>query len=131
MDHREAATMDAQSATLEHSITKRGDVTVLAIRGRMDAVRVGGIRETLAKLPEHGHTRIVLDLSGLEWIDSSGVGALVVMFKNTKAKGGEVKAASLQRQPKEIFRLLRLETAFEVCDTVDVAVAKLSTTAGG
>jgi len=116
---------DASDAKLEHKITTQGDVTLLAIKGRMDAARVGAVRETLAKLPDQGHKRIVLDLTELEWIDSSGVGALVVLYKNAKAKGGEVVVASLQRQPREIFRLLHLESAFQIFDTVPQAVARL------
>jgi anti-sigma B factor antagonist len=116
---------DARDAKLEHSISTQGEVTILAIRGRMDAARVGTVREAISKLPEQGHKRIVLDLAGLEWIDSSGVGALVVLFKNAKSKGGEVVAASLQRQPREIFRLLHLESAFQIFDSVPDAVARL------
>jgi anti-sigma B factor antagonist len=111
---------------VEVQLTSRGDVAVLAIKGRLDAVRVGAVREEIAGLPGKGHPRVVLDLAELDWIDSSGVGALVVLYKNARAKGGEVKVANLQRQPREIFRLLRLETAFEVLDSVDAAVAKLA-----
>jgi anti-sigma B factor antagonist len=116
---------EAQEAKLEHSISSDGEVTILAIRGRMDAVRVGAIREEIARLPDKGHTRVVLDLSGLEWIDSSGVGTLVVLYKNVKAKGGEVVAAALQRQPREIFRLLRLDTAFQIFDSVPDGIGRL------
>jgi anti-sigma B factor antagonist len=117
--------MSEASAKVELQLTTRNQVAVLAIKGRLDAVRVGSVREEIGGLPEKGHAKVVLDLTDLEWIDSSGVGALVVLYKNARAKGGEVKVANLQRQPKEIFRLLRLETAFEIFDTVDAAVAKL------
>ncbi len=117
---------EPQEPKLEHAVTRRGEVSVLSIRGRMDAARVGPLRAALAALPDQGHTRLVLDLAGLEWIDSSGVGALVSLFKHVKARGGEVKAAALQRQPKEVFRLLRLESVFELCDTVDQAAQRFA-----
>ncbi len=116
---------EARDAKLEHKVSTQGEVTILAIKGRMDAVRVGAVRESISKLPEQGHRRIVLDLSELEWIDSSGVGALVVLYKNAKAKGGEVTVANLQRQPREIFRLLHLDSAFQIFETVPEAVARL------
>jgi anti-sigma B factor antagonist len=116
---------DSQQAKLEHGISSQGEVTVLAIKGRMDAARVGAIRETLAGMPGQGHLKIVIDLSELEWIDSSGVGALVMLYKNAKARGGEVTVASLQRQPREIFRLLHLDSAFAIFETVPEAVARL------
>jgi len=115
---------DVSDAKLEHRISKDGEVTIVGITGRMDAVRVGAVREALAKLPEQGHKKIVLDLTELEWIDSSGVGALVVLYKNAKARGGEVLVASLQRQPREIFRLLHLDSAFELFDAVPQALAR-------
>ena len=110
---------------LTHETSQRGDVVVLALRGRMDAVRVAQVRQVLSDLPQPGKARFVLDLAGLDWIDSSGVGALIVLYKRARQLGGDVKVACLQRQPKEIFRLLRLESAFEVCESVDEAVAKL------
>lgn len=117
---------DSHDAKLEYEISTQGEVTILAIRGRLDAVRVGSVRKDLVALPDKGHLKVVLDLSGLEWIDSSGVGLLVTLYKHAQSKGGAVNAASLQRQPKEIFRLLRLESAFEIFDTVEQAVAKLA-----
>jgi anti-sigma B factor antagonist len=110
-------------AKVEYEVNDRDGVTVLAIRGRLDAVRVGTIREGVVSLTEQGNLNVVLDLAGLDWIDSSGVGLLVTLYKQTKTKGGNVVSACLQRQPQEIFRLLRLESAFKVYDTVDDAVA--------
>jgi anti-sigma B factor antagonist len=98
---------------------------VLSICGRLDAVRVKKVRDEIINLPDKGHLKVVLDLSSLEWIDSSGVGVLVTLYKRVRSKGGSIVVGCLQRQPKEIFRLLRLESAFEVHDTVDDAVAKL------
>lgn len=118
--------MGEANTKVEYEITTRDGTSVLAIRGRLDALRVGSIREPVVALPGQGHLRMVLDLAGLEWIDSSGVGLLVTLFKQIKAKGGSVVVACLQRQPKEIFRLLRLESAFRVFDSVDEAVAALA-----
>lgn len=112
-------------ANIEHQISQRGDVTVLAIRGRLDAVRAGSVREPITSLPEQGHLKVTVDLSGLEWIDSSGVGVLVTLYKQARAHGGVVNVACLQKQPREIFRLLRLESAFQLFEAVDDAVAAL------
>jgi len=117
---------EARTATLEHSVSAQGDVTVLSLKGRLDALRVGQVREELTGLPDKGHLKIVIDVSELEWIDSSGVGTLVSLYKMARAKGGAVNVAGLQRQPKEIFRLLRLDSAFQIFETVNEAVARLS-----
>lgn len=117
---------DFSDGKVECEFQALGEVTVVAIRGRLNAARVTDVREALIALPEKGQVKIVLDLSGLEWIDSSGVGALVTLYKMSLAKGGDVKVARLQRQPKEIFRLLRLESAFEIFADVETAVARFN-----
>lgn len=109
--------------TVEFSSSSQGDVVVAAIVGRLDAVRVPMIYKQVSELGDSGATQVTLDLSGLEWMDSSGVGQLVVLYKKVKAAGGAVNVACLQHQPKEIFRLLRLESAFQVYETLEEAVA--------
>ena len=69
-------------------------------------------------------TKVVFDLRDLTLIDSSGVGAIVSLFKRVRMLGGDVKIACLANQPKEIFRLLRLDRAFDLFDTVDEAKTK-------
>jgi anti-sigma B factor antagonist len=55
------------------------------------------------------HPRIVVDLSGLRLIDSSGVGAVVFLYKRAKEYGGVVTVRGLRDQPLSIFKLLRLD----------------------
>jgi len=67
---------------------------------------------------------VVFDLKDLTLIDSSGVGAIVSLFKRDRMLGGAVKIAALANQPKEIFRLLKLDRAFDLFETVEEALAK-------
>ena len=53
--------------------------------------------------------RVQVDLSMLRMIDSSGVGAVVSLYKRSRAQGGQVFFTGLQDQPLAIFRLLRLD----------------------
>lgn len=118
------------TASVSYEETERGGVTVVAIGGRLDSTTAGGVREKLVALAQ-GPVKVALDLTRLEWIDSSGVGALISLFKRARTSGGDVKVGGLQAQPKEIFRLLRLEAALEVLATVDEAVARLAEEAAG
>ena len=117
--------MSEASTTAKFSSSMDGEVVIAAISGRLDAVRVPSIGPQVTTLPDEGATTVVLDLSGLEWIDSSGVCLLVTLYKKIKANGGRVHVACLQRQPTEIFRLLRLEAAFKVFETIQEAVSDL------
>jgi anti-sigma B factor antagonist len=97
------------------------DVEVLTLKGNLDALTAPELRPTIDELVAHRRTKVVFDLAGLTLIDSSGVGAIVSLFKRVRMLGGDVKIACLANQPKEIFRLLRLDRAFDLFETVEEA----------
>ncbi len=92
--------------------TDTGPQTTLRIEGVLDAVTAPDIRPTLDALVAEQRRTITVDLAALRLIDSSGVGALVSLFKRTKAYGGELNIVGLKDQPLAIFRLLRLDRVF-------------------
>ena len=106
---------------LEFQQEDRGDVVVLTLRGNLDALTAPELRPTIDDLVAGRRIHVVFNLSELTLIDSSGVGAIVSLFKRVRLLGGDVKIACLSAQPKEIFRLLRLDRAFEVYETVEAA----------
>jgi anti-sigma B factor antagonist len=84
-------------------------VTRLAIEGELDAVSVAELRGDIEKLLARHPSRVEVDLSLLRMVDSSGVGALVSLYKRVRAQGGDVIVTGLRDQPLAIFRLLRLD----------------------
>ena len=108
---------------IEYSEQLHEDTVVLAVKGRLDAVSAPELRPTIDKLVKEKRKLVVFDLHELQMIDSSGVGAIVSLFKRLRMQGGDVKIAHLTGQPKEIFRLLRLDRAFDLYDTLDAALA--------
>ncbi|MBI4512068.1 MAG: STAS domain-containing protein [Deltaproteobacteria bacterium] len=87
---------------------KAGETT-LHIKGTLDALTAPGLRPALDELVSEGCPRVVVDLSELRLIDSSGVGAIVSLYKRIRANGGAVVVTGLRDQPLAIFRLLRLD----------------------
>jgi anti-sigma B factor antagonist len=83
--------------------------TTLTIEGTFDALSTPQMRTTLDVLVTDQRRDVALDLTSLKSIDSSGVGAVVSLFKRVRAHGGRVRVKGLQGQPLEIFRLLRLD----------------------
>ncbi len=81
----------------------------LRIEGALDAHTVRDLRPTLDALVADKPKRVTVDLSGLTLIDSSGVGAIVSLFKRVKAEGGEVVVVRAQEQPLAVLRLLKLD----------------------
>jgi len=84
-------------------------VVRLAIEGELDAVTVGDLRKEIDNVVNSSPKRVEVDLSSLRMVDSSGVGAIVSIYKRVRGQGGEVVVAGLRDQPLAIFRLLRLD----------------------
>jgi anti-sigma B factor antagonist len=101
---------------MQFSTSSQGDSVVLRIGGELDAVSVVELRSTLDKLVDEKHMKIVVDLSGLRLIDSSGVGSIVSLFRRVRAYGGTVELRGVQDQPLAIFRLLKLDRVLFAAD---------------
>jgi anti-sigma B factor antagonist len=85
------------------------EALVLYIRGELDAVSVSELREMLDELAGAGHRSVIVDLGGLRVIDSSGVGAIVSLYKRVRAHGGSACVRGARDQPLAIFKLLKLD----------------------
>jgi anti-sigma B factor antagonist len=109
---------------LEFKREALGDVEILTLKGNLDALTAPELRPTIDELVASRKTKVVFDLHELTLIDSSGVGAIVSLFKRVRMLGGDVKIACLANQPKEIFRLLRLDRAFDLFESVEEARGK-------
>ena len=83
---------------------EHGDVTHLALQGPLTIEVEKQMAAKNEQLVALGRTRVVLDLAGVKYIDSSGIGAIVSLFKRVRLVQGDVKLASLNGQPREIFK---------------------------
>jgi anti-sigma B factor antagonist len=97
-----------------HSITDNEETKVLRIDGELDALSCSELRPTLDALARNPVHRIMVDLSELKHLDSSGVGALVSLYKNARATGGSVRFVGVANQPLRIFKLLHLDRVFSL-----------------
>ncbi|MFH1129976.1 MAG: STAS domain-containing protein [Pseudomonadota bacterium] len=109
---------------LKFSQKELDGVVILSLEGRLDALTANEFRPTIDQLEQDRKLSAIFDLEKLQMIDSSGVGAIVSLFKRLRKIGGDVKIARLTGQPKEIFRLLRLDRAFDIFETVEEAVSR-------
>lgn len=109
---------------LTHEKSQHGDVTVLAVSGNLDSLTVPEVRPVIEQIVASGTKKVALELSGLEVIDSSGIGAIVSLFKRVRSLKGDVKIVGVKGQPREILRLLGLERAFDIVATLDEAAQR-------
>jgi len=94
---------------MNYSIAAKDGTTFITIEGNLDALSVSDVRGDLDKLVAAGPKFVEVDLSQLRMIDSSGVGALVSLYKRVRAKGGKVVLKGVRDQPLAIFQLLQLD----------------------
>ena len=98
-------------------------VTVLDLNGPLvlgDATV--GLREQIRGLLAKGATQILLNLKGVLYIDSCGIGELVSSFTSVRNKGGELKLLNLEKKVHGVLQLTKLHTVFEVYDSEAKAV---------
>ena len=89
---------------LKYDKREEGDVIVFSLKGNLDALTAPDLKEEIESLMAARKIHVVFDLEDLELIDSSGVGAIVSLFKRVRTVQGDVKIARLRGQPSEIFK---------------------------
>jgi len=100
---------------MKHSLGVDGEESVLHVSGELDALSCSELRPAIDAVVQGGRRSVRVDLSELRLIDSSGVGALVSLYKRMREKGGDVRFVGVKSQPLVIFKLLRLDRAFRLC----------------
>lgn len=108
---------------LKHEIKREGDVLVLRVQEEnLDALTVAESRPLVDQIVDQQSFKVVVDISEVKTIDSSGVAVIVSLFKRLRAVGGGIRVAGLRGQPKEIFHFLRLDQALPIFDSVEEAI---------
>lgn len=102
------------------------DITVVAPEGRCDRRTAPALAEWLELATRSGFDRIVVDMDRITFMDSSGLATLIRFMKQCRATGGDLCLANLQQPVRIIFELTRLDSAFVICPTVDMAVASFA-----
>jgi len=100
----------------------REEVTILTLKGRLTLGESNLVREKVAALAAAGHFKIVVDLGGVDYIDSTGLGILVICFTSLKKQGGALKLVNPNKRNIELLLLTKLHTVFEVFNEVQDAV---------
>jgi anti-sigma B factor antagonist len=87
----------------------------------LDASNSGEFKRDIAPLLQ-SHTKLVLDLRQLRFVDSSGLGAMLSCLRQLSAKGGDLKLCSLSKQVRALFELVRMHRIFDIYGTKEEAV---------
>jgi anti-sigma B factor antagonist len=99
------------------------DIVVLAISGPMDVETTPQLRDSLVGLLDEGRHRLVLDLSGVDFIDSIGLGVIVGMVHRLRPHDGSLAMAAPSPQARNVLQITQLVRVVAVCDTTEAALS--------
>jgi len=105
-------------------IDESGPVPVVALRGEVDFGSAPRLREALVKRAVDGDRHVVLDLSDVDFLDSTGLGVLVGALKRFRTVGGDLYMVVTTHRIRAVFELTGLTAAFPVYDDRADAVAE-------
>jgi len=106
--------------TLEHR--REGDRTVLEVGGEIDVYTAPKLRERLVELVAQGHYIIIVDMTKVEFLDSTGLGVLVGGLKRVRSHDGQLVLVCNQERIYKIFRITGLTKVFPIYDSVEEAL---------
>jgi anti-sigma B factor antagonist len=114
-------------ADINISERQAGDVTILDLQGK---VTIGegsvALRNTIRRLLGEGKSKILMNLGGVGYIDSSGIGELVSSFTAVNKEGGSLKLLNLTQKIQDLLAITKLLTVFDVYDSEADALASYS-----
>ena len=102
-------------------VTERDGWAVLSVQGEVDVYTAPRLRERLIELVEGGARHVVVDLSRVEFLDSTGLGVLVGALKRLRAVNGTLGLVCAHERLLKIFRITALDRVFALYDTVEAA----------
>ncbi len=108
---------------MTNSVRQVGGVTIVDISGRIElGEESAALRDLVCDLSSKGHKQILLNLGGVDYIDSMGLGSLVAAFARVRKEGGELKLLNLTNKVTDLMQVTKLYTVFDIMNDEAVAV---------
>lgn len=101
-------------------------VTVLSLKGSIDAVTAPKVTEFIQGQIANGNIKLVADLSGVDYTSSAGLRVLLSAIKETRAQSGDIRLADIQPDVQKVLNLSGFTNILKVFDNVDAAVASFA-----
>ena len=103
-------------------IRQGGNVTLLDVSGRLTSFESVALRDAIAQLLKQKRKQIVLNLSGLQYMDSSGIGELARNYVSVVKQGGQMKVVGLSSKVEEVLKITQLYQVFPEFPSEEEAV---------
>ena len=107
-----------------------GNVAILDLHGKITlGENTGILRDELNSLLAQGHKSILLNMGGVSYVDSAGLGELVGAYTTATNQGGSLKLLNLQGKMKDLMQITKLHTIFTIFEDEQSAVSSFSAAA--
>jgi anti-sigma B factor antagonist len=102
------------------SFEKRGNTDIVTFSvNKINALIAEDIRGEISKLFDQPHAKVIIDLKGVEYIDSSGFGCFLSILRTARNNYGALKISNPEPSVKVLFETLHLHTIFDICPTME------------
>jgi anti-sigma B factor antagonist len=107
-----------------------GEVTIVTVNGDITLNKGGDVllKDKIQSLLQQGRKKIILDLGGVSYVDSAGLGQLVQVYATTKNHGGALKLVNVTKRLKDLLVVSKLLTVFDSFDSESEALASFGAT---
>ena len=111
---------------MDVTVTSRtsGERTVVDVTGEIDVYTAPALREELGALIDSEHTDLIVDLTKVGFMDSTGLGVLVGALKKVRTIGGDLRLVINEEKILKVFRITALTQVFTIYPTIDEALAE-------
>jgi anti-sigma B factor antagonist len=99
-----------------------GSISIIDVSGRLTSFEVGGLRDAIQLLLKQGRKDIVLNLSDLQYLDSSGIGELAREYVVVVKQGGQMKVVGLSAKVVEVLKITHLYQVFQDYESEEEAL---------
>lgn len=110
--------------TADHTVTDDGIVS-MRLSGSLDVATAPEVRDLLIRLVDEGHHRLVLEMSGVTFVDSIGLGVFVGMVHRLRPHDGSLTVAAPSAQTRKVFEITQLVRAIPLYADADAAIDAL------
>ena len=113
---------DTDDVDLRIDARREGKAAVVSLEGEVTVFSSPALRERLHQVMDEKPARVVLDLTEVRYVDSSGVATFVDALRQIRARGGEMVLACVSQRVQGVIEIARLDTLFPMADTVEEAL---------
>ena len=93
-------------------IRQSGSVSLVDVSGRLTSFETGALRDSISRLLKQGHKDIILNLTDLQYLDSSGIGELARVYVSVVKQNGQMKVIGLSSKIEEVLKITHLYQVF-------------------